>query len=256
MIRSVKRRSAMKLLKDVFVVGGGEYGIGLSHGLDCNVYLIDCGDQAALIDAGAGKETDRIVANAEGEGIPRRKIRTLVLTHTHLDHSGGAKYLKETCGARLYVSALEAGALERGDEEAISLPQAKKSGIYPPDATFPAVTVECKVTGGETFTAGKYTFTLIATPGHSRGSLSVLVEGGEKRMLFSGDAVFLRGLLALQNIPDCSITDYKVGMSRLGGLSIDCLFPGHFGFTINYGQKHIDMAIDALSSLSYPKSII
>lgn len=246
----------MRLLKDVFVVGGGEYGIGLSHELDCNIYLVDCGDEAVLIDAGAGKETERILENAQGEGIRRQKIRTLVLTHAHLDHSGGAKYLKEACGARLYVSALEAGAIETGDEEAISLPQARRSGIYPPDATLPAVPVDVAVRGGEIFTAGRYTFQLVATPGHSRGSLSLLVDGGEKRMLFSGDAVFLRGLLALQNIPDCSLTDYKVGMGRLAGRGIECLFPGHFGFTINYGQRHIDMAIDSLSSLSYPKSII
>ena len=42
----------MKIVEDIYVVGGGNYGIGISASLDCNIYLIDGGTESALIDAG------------------------------------------------------------------------------------------------------------------------------------------------------------------------------------------------------------
>ncbi len=245
----------MKIMKDVYVVGGGEYGIGLSHPLDCNVFLLDCGDEAVLIDAGVGRETERILRNAEAEGIPRKRIRRLFLTHGHLDHSGGAHALREACGAEVCMSEAEADSIEKGDEEAIGLAVARRSGVYPPDFRLAATAVQRRLSHGEKLTLGRFELQVLATPGHSRGSLCFLVNGGEKRMLFCGDTVFLRGLISLQNLPDSSLSDYKVGIRRLADLSVDSLFPSHFGFTINYGQAHINMASEALNSLGIPRMI-
>ena len=84
----------MKILDDVYVVGGGEYGIGLSHFLDCNVYLIDGGTDAVVIDSGVGMDSKIILENIKNEKIDPEKISKLILTHAHLDHSGGSFNLK------------------------------------------------------------------------------------------------------------------------------------------------------------------
>ena len=55
----------MKLLEDIYIVGGGEYGIGISHNLDSNIFLIDCGDEAVLIDSGVGVDSGIIIKNIE-----------------------------------------------------------------------------------------------------------------------------------------------------------------------------------------------
>ena len=53
----------MQLTTRVHVVGSGWLGFGLSHDLDCHVYLVNGLTEMALIDAGVGLEVERIVAN-------------------------------------------------------------------------------------------------------------------------------------------------------------------------------------------------
>lgn len=243
----------MKILEDIYVVGGGEYGIGISHYLDCNIYLIDCGNEAVLIDSGVGVDTDIILKNIENEKIDKNKIKKLILTHAHLDHSGGAHFLKQILNLKIYMSEIEAPFLENADEKSISLDIAKKNGIYPKDYKFRSAEVDVKLNGNEKIKAGKYIFKIISTPGHSRGSICILLEKHEKKVLFTGDTVFMRGLLSLLNTNDASLVDYKKGIENISKLEIDSLIPSHHGFTLGFGSKHISMAADALKELFIPR---
>ena len=246
----------MKIIEDVYMVGGGIYGIGTSSNLDCNVFVIDGGDEMMLIDAGVGVETELIIKNIEKEGLDPSKLTKLLLTHTHLDHAGGSATIKKTLGTEIYVSEIEAENLVTGDEGAIGLTLAKKAGIYPEHYSLTAVDVDYRLKGGENITVGKYTVRVIPTPGHSKGSISVLLRASDKNVLFSGDTVFFGGTLGLLNMPDSSLTDYKEGVGNLKDLSIDCLLPSHSGFAIGNGQAHINMAIEALNGLGVPKMFL
>ena len=245
----------MKITEDVYIVGGGIYGIGISSDLDCNVFVIDGGNEIMIIDAGVGVETDIILKNMEKEALDISKVNKLLLTHTHLDHSGGAADIKKTLGAEIYVSEIEADFIETGDEEAIGLPLARKTGVYPENYSLVPVDVDHRLKGDEYITVGKYTVRVIPTPGHSKGSISVLLETSDKNILFSGDTVFFGGALGLLNMPDSSLADYKIGIGNLKGLSVDCLLPSHSGFTVGKGQVHIDKAIEALAGLGVPKML-
>ena len=44
----------MRLTRSVYLVGGGTLAFGLSDDYDCHVYVIDGGEEMALVDAGAG----------------------------------------------------------------------------------------------------------------------------------------------------------------------------------------------------------
>lgn len=66
-----------------------------------NVYLIDNGDSFDLIDSAMFKETDKLIANIEQDGFHIRKLRTVILTHCHCDHIGGAAELVRYTGAKL-----------------------------------------------------------------------------------------------------------------------------------------------------------
>jgi hydroxyacylglutathione hydrolase len=243
----------MKILEDIYIIGGGEYGIGISHNLDCNIFIIDCGSEAVMIDSGVGINSEIIVKNIENEKIDKNKIKKLILTHAHLDHSGGAHILKKMLDIKIYMSEIEAPFLENADEEAISLGIAKKSGIYPKEYKFKSAKVDEKLKGNETIKVGNYNFKIFSTPGHSKGSICILLEKHEKKVLFSGDTIFLRGLLSLQNTHDSSLTDYKKGIANISKLEVDSLMPAHYGFTINFGSKHINMAANALEELSIPR---
>jgi len=246
----------MKILNDIYLVGGGIYGIGLSSKMDCNVYLIDCGSEALLIDSGVGINTEKIVRNIEKikkDYNLNSDIRKLLLTHAHLDHSGGSANLKKLLGVKLFVSEVESKYIDDGDEEKIGLIKAKQSGVYPKSYKLTPAKVDYRLKDGEEISVGKYIIKIISTPGHSRGSVCFLLKNHEKKVLFSGDVIFIGGYIGLQNLPDSSLTEYKTGVDKLKGLAIDSLFPSHYGFTISYGQYHIDCAIEGLSGIGIPK---
>ena len=245
----------MKILKDIYIIGGGECGIGISNRVDCNVYLVDCGDEAVIIDSGVGVDTDIIIKNIENEKIDKNKINKLILTHAHLDHAGGAYNLKKVLDLKIYMSEIEAPFLENADEKAISLDIAKENGIYPKDYKYKPTEVDEKLKGNETIQAGKYIFKIFSTPGHSKGSICILLQKHEKRILFTGDTVFMGGLLGLLNTHDGSLADYKKGIENINKLEIDGLIPGHYGFTLNFGSEHINMAANALKELFIPRMV-
>ena len=242
----------MKIIEDIYIVGGGDYGIGISHSFDCNIFLIDGGDDAVLIESGVGQDTKKIIANITEMNIDKGKISKLILTHAHLDHSGGACDLKKMLGLELFVSKIEAGYIEEGDEDAIGLNIAKKSGLYPDDFKLTPVKIDRALNGNEIIKVGKYNLRIINSPGHSAGSVSILLENHSKKALFSGDAVFMRGLLSMENLPDSSLQDYKIGINNIYQYEIDSLIPSHYGFALGYGKKHIEMAKLALQGELIP----
>src|SRR5918998_350246 len=124
----------MRLTRDVALVGGGNNGFDISAPLDCHVYLLDGGDELALVDAGVGGnagDTALILANLEADGYDLGKLRRVLLTHYHADHAGGAAELRDRIGCTVHGSPLTAIAVAAGDEETINLPFAKKAGFYP-----------------------------------------------------------------------------------------------------------------------------
>jgi glyoxylase-like metal-dependent hydrolase (beta-lactamase superfamily II) len=99
----------MKIAERIHILASGSLGTGMSHPNDCNVYGIDCGGEFVLIDTGAGRETETIIENLVSDGIQLGQVRRLFLTHGHLDHSGGASYLRETL--KLQVGASRKGLM-------------------------------------------------------------------------------------------------------------------------------------------------
>ncbi|MCC6705581.1 MAG: MBL fold metallo-hydrolase, partial [Thermomicrobiales bacterium] len=83
----------MRLTQDIAMVGGGDNGFNLSAPADGNIYLIDGGDEFALVDAGMGSvlsDTELILGNIRAAGVDPLKIGKLLLTHYNGDHAGGA----------------------------------------------------------------------------------------------------------------------------------------------------------------------
>jgi len=77
------------IVPHVYQIGGSD----ITDPKDCSVYLIDTGE-LVLIDTGAGASVNKIVANIERLGLDPSKISAIILTHCHIDHIGGAHFLK------------------------------------------------------------------------------------------------------------------------------------------------------------------
>ncbi len=149
-------------------------------------FLVYSGDSVVLVDTGhAGTQGKFIEAMSELQKRPE-DLRLIILTHTHFDHAGGARRIKELTGAPLVVHRLEAGFLRQGRTPlprgtrwkgklltALSRVFARRLSYYP--AVEPDLLVD------DVFSLAGYGIPgeVVHTPGHTAGSLSVVLESGE-----------------------------------------------------------------------------
>ncbi|RJS85244.1 MBL fold metallo-hydrolase [Candidatus Bathyarchaeota archaeon] len=231
----------MKVIDDIYLVGGASYN--LSTG--CNVYLIDCNHELVLIDIGSEADVKLIKENIVEGGFDPRKVSTVLFTHSHLDHAGGAAEAKRNFGCKLGSHVDTAKAIERGIQES--------QGKLKPAA------VEIKLHGGETLTFGDKTIKILSTPGHTRegGDVCYMIECGGKRILFTGDTAFKceRGLMGGHPVSAWlgprrkeEIEMYLHSLRdllRLAGPEV--LLPGHGLLALKRGREELKRCIEIVS---------
>jgi glyoxylase-like metal-dependent hydrolase (beta-lactamase superfamily II) len=246
----------MRLTERIYLVGGGTFAFGLSEERDCHVYLVDGGNEMALIDAGAGVTIEPLVRNIRFGDLNPEGITSVLLTHAHADHAGGAFEWHRRFGSVVAASVEAAEYVTRGDEEKISLAIAKQGGFYPKDYEFHACPVSQVLREGSVFRVGDLELLTIETPGHCSGMLSFLLKEKSRTALFAGDTVFHDGKILISNVWDCDLQKYVRSIQRLTGYKVDCLLPGHLTIALSEGTRHIRKAWETLQKLSIPPSII
>ena len=247
----------MRLAERVYLVGSGTQGFDLTDPYDCHVYLIDGGGELALIDVGAGMGAAAIIENVKRDGFDPARIRHVILTHGHGDHAGGAARMRSMLGEpSVYASGGIADALRRADEKAISLEAAKLAGIYPMDYRMEPCSIDHELEEGATISVGDVVLSVLDTPGHSDGHVSLLMEDSGRRMLFAGDVIFFGGKVLLQNIHDCRLDALINSLRKLRQLDVTSLLPGHLTLSLKDGQRHIERANQALDRLLIPEGIL
>jgi hydroxyacylglutathione hydrolase len=247
----------VRLADRIHLVGSGAFGFGLTDPYDCHVYLVDGGSDLALIDAGAGMGATRVVENVRRAGFDPGQIRQILCTHAHGDHAGGAGRLRALLPhVAVSVSHEIADLLREGDEIGTSVAAAKAAGIYPADYVFEPCAVDGELREGDTIPIGDLELECVATPGHAGGHLSFALEHEGRRSLFSGDVVFHGGTILLQNTHDCRLEVLVASLRTLRGLEVDALYPGHFAFSLQDGQRHIERANEVLDRLLIPPQAV
>lgn len=179
---------------------------GAMTGPGTNSYLV--GErELALVDPGpaVASHVEALLAEAKG------RIRWILCTHTHLDHSPAAAALKAATGAQLLGRAAPAGQ----------------------DETFkPDFVLE---NGQRVDLGGGATLRAIHTPGHASNHLCYLLE--ETRMLFTGDHV-MQGSTVVINPPDGNMRAYLDSLELLLAEDLAILAPGH-GYLIGAPHKEV-----------------
>ena len=247
----------MRLTERVYLVGSGSNGFDLTDPFDCHVYLIDGGNELALIDVGAGMGAEGIIENVKHDGFDPGRIRHLILTHGHGDHAGGAARMRSLLGEpAIYVSGAIAESLRSGDEKAMSIDVAKQAGIYPLDYRLEPFPIDHELEEGASIEVGELQLNVFDTPGHSDGHISLLMEEDGRRTLFAGDVVFFGGKILLQNIHDCRLDALIGSLRKLRQLEVSTLLPGHLTMSLRDGQRHIERANTVLDRLLIPEQMV
>ena len=196
----------------IYLIGSSD----LTDSRDCCVYLLNLGD-LVLIDTGAGLSVSSIIANIDKLGFTSAPLTTIVLTHCHIDHVGGAAALQQKYGARIIMHQADAVPLENGDQ--------RMTAAYWYGVKFQPLPIDVTFNGPRhTVTVGQHELVLLHTPGHTPGSISAYIDKSGKRVLFGQDihGPFLAEFGA-------NMRDWTNSMKQLLALNADILCEGHFG---------------------------
>jgi glyoxylase-like metal-dependent hydrolase (beta-lactamase superfamily II) len=203
---------AKEVTEGIYLIGGAD----ITDPRDCAVYLLDLGE-LVLIDAGAGPSYAEIVRNIEKLGLGLTKLKSLILTHCHIDHIGGAPQFRDAFGTKIIMHYLDAEAVERGDDGMTA------ASWY--NLRFPPMPVDVKLEKEEErLRFGDQEVICLHTPGHTPGSLSVYLDRGGSRVLFGQD---IHGPFSAEFGSD--LAAWRSSMERLLALEADILCEGHFG---------------------------
>ena len=190
----------------------------LTDVLDDRAYLVVGERAAALVDtcAGYGNVADAVRSVTD-------QPLTVLLTHSHYDHVGGAYFLDEA-----YISAEDDG--EWDAEKALAeeaYPQLVGAGTFredvpfgPRDGALPCVR---HVAEGDVFDLGGVTVEAHALPAHTPGSMGYLVR--ERRVLLSGDAV--TPIMCLFFPRSLGVDAHRNTLMKMAALPFDRLYTGH-----------------------------
>lgn len=153
-----------------------------------NSYLVyDDENTAYLFDAGNSTNSEnQILKNFIEE--KRLNLKRFLLTHAHIDHILGARFIFDTYGLLPEMHEAEIFFIDRMKQSA------DMYGINCEQAPMP----EKFIKEGDKIQLGKYEFDCIFTPGHSPGSISFY--NAENKLLLGGDVLF-RGSIGRSDLP-------------------------------------------------------
>ncbi len=163
---------------------------GMMTGPGTNTYLVGV-DEIAVIDPGPDDPAHLdTIAGCGGD-----RIRWILCTHTHSDHSPGAAGLKERTGAEVL-------------------------GFDTRDT----LTVDRQLADGDVLEGTEFRLTSLHTPGHASNHLCFFLE--QERLLFSGDHI-MEGSTVVIAPPDGDMGAYLSQLERLRPMRIKAIAPGH-----------------------------
>jgi glyoxylase-like metal-dependent hydrolase (beta-lactamase superfamily II) len=157
-----------------------------------NTYLVGI-DEIVVVDPGPDTESHlEAIAGCGGD-----RIRWIVCTHTHEDHSPGVAGLKERTGAEVL-------AFDARDD----------------------LVIDRSMGDGDVIEATEFVLRALHTPGHASNHLCFLLE--QERMLFSGDHI-MEGSTVVIAPPDGDMAAYLRSLERLTSLRprLRSIAPGH-----------------------------
>lgn len=133
------------------------YYLGFS---DVGAWAIPTSDGLILFDTlNSGDEArDMIAGGLRKVGLDPAQIRSVIIGHGHNDHTGGGVYLQNTYKPRILMGAPDWKSHIAGER---------------PDR--PVMTPDSNVTDGQKVTLGDTTVTLALTPGHTPGTIAMLL---------------------------------------------------------------------------------
>ena len=145
-----------------------------------NMYIVwdDASREAVVIDPGMMRDTEREMVT-KFIGDHQLNVKHILLSHLHIDHITGARWLADKTGADVCGSSQDAPL---GQE----LPE--QVAHFRINVEVDPLTVDRDLTDGDTIQLGEEIIQVLHVPGHSPGGLAFYLP--ESNLLFAGDTIF------------------------------------------------------------------
>jgi len=197
---------------------------------NCSVFGDEQTREALVIDP--GDNVPEIVAILERHGL---KLKMIVITHAHIDHIGGAQKLKAATGAPVLMNSNDSELYAHIDVQAMWL------GMDDPEV----VEIDSSMADGDTLRVGAVEFSVLHTPGHTRGSVSLWIPAEKK--VAAGDTLF-RDSIGRTDLPGGDSRQILVSIrEKLLPLPEDTtVIPGHGEATTIGREKELNYFLQGL----------
>ena len=196
--------------------------------LSTNCYIVtdEATMKSVIIDPGA--ESNSILEYVESNGMT---VEAILITHGHFDHTTGAPNLQEELNVPIYIHKRDTYSSGPHDHVRFAIKDGANVIFY---------------AEGDTVTVGGLTFTVIETPGHSQGSVTLKIED----VLFTGDTLF-RDSVGRTDLDGGDMRVLLDSLLKLYDLEGEYeVFPGHmesttldrerrFNYYMNYANREL-----------------
>jgi glyoxylase-like metal-dependent hydrolase (beta-lactamase superfamily II) len=216
--------------------------------LAANLWWLRGTDRDIVVDAGLGVVDLRAHIPLMFDRDP-----LVVLTHSHLDHVGGAHAFRERAAhkdeaailaegvpASLYGPELYEKLGLEADGEPIPqllIDDMPHPGYDPSAYRVDPVTLTRQLDDGDRIDLGGRALTVLHLPGHTPGSIALLEE--HSGVLFSGDVVYDGHLI--DDLPESDVPSYRHSLERLLDVDVSVVHPGHWA---SFDQTRLHVLID------------
>jgi glyoxylase-like metal-dependent hydrolase (beta-lactamase superfamily II) len=141
--------------------------------IQANCFVVGCEDTLEAVVIDPGEEGDRIMQAVTASNLT---VKYIINTHGHMDHVSANKRVHELTGAPILIHALDAPMLDQVANSAAAW------GLRAENSPAP----DRQLQDGDNITFGNITLTVIHTPGHTTGGISLYAQDD----VFVGDTLF------------------------------------------------------------------
>jgi len=174
-----------------------------------NTYVLISDSEAAVIDPSV--EYDK-VKNALGDNIT---VKYIILTHAHFDHMLEIDSWVNNTDAKVIVGRADRLGLTDSNLNCYKTFLGVDKGYYGPYTT---------VSEGDTVKIGSDVLSVIETPGHTQGSISLYSEN----CLFVGDLIFAGGGIGRTDLPGSDYVSLAMSIRKISKLPVGTMiYSGH-----------------------------
>ena len=204
-----------------------------------NCFLIKGQTKHILVDTGVPNSEQRIIKQLKKHGIKLEDIGLIIITHGHIDHFGSAKEFKDILKAPILMHNFDKVALETGKSMLETLkPNHKLWDIVLKPKIVKSKASPCSpdiiLNENEEYDLSIYGINgkIIHTPGHTPGSLSVVLENGEAIIMdLASSGILLGGILFNSRMKHPPFHDnleqVKNSINKILSLNTEKFFLGH-----------------------------